>query len=754
MDHKIKYSTGISRWFFRLVHFFPVQLLLGYLKNYQLLLLAWLIPFLITAKAIGFTFGLPSLFLTPEYLGHVGSYAFLFTGLAAGSFIMAFHISSYVVMANRYPFIVTVSKPFYVYSLNNSLIPAAYLLLYGIESYKSQVYNELTSPWHAINNLLFFLAGVIIFVYFSFGFFFLVVRVFPKIFSIKQETLEKHSWLRWIAKLSENEKEAKLNEAPKERFGVYGVGLYMRSFTRIAWARFYGHYTREQMVRVFRYQHQHAFYYVILILSFIILRGFIKDVPALILPAAASFHLIFTVILLVSSFFYIIFRKWTWLVLLGLVLLLTAISPMHIGRYNNNAYGMNYDLKNKTVHPREHGNFRADSLKTIQILNRWYHNNNPTDDPAKKPKMVIVCTSGGGLKMAYWTFYTLGYADSVLHGRLMKHIRLISGASGGMLGAAYLRELYLRYQEHKIKNYYSAGYLHRLSKDILNPIFYSFSMSDWFIRLQRFEYNGHRYYKDRAYMFEQTVNRNLGPYLNKPLEAYKIPEENAQIPMMVLTPTIMNVGTRLIISPIGVSYLAKTETDNSGVNIEFRYNYRDFEADKLNFLSAIRMNASFPYVSPFAALPGSPRITVFDAGLNDNFGYLTAYVFITEFSDWIDQNTSGVILIRLNENDIVNYNDKIDFLTRLTEPLGTLFVNWSNIQKNDLLPMLFSLNKILPGKVHFIHFSFGTAQKRISLSWHLTKREVQILTNAINNPQNQRELKRLKALMASPPSSP
>ncbi len=52
--------------------------------------------------------------------------------------------------------------------------------------------------------------------------------------------------------------------------------------------------------------------------------------------------------------------------------------------------------------------------------------------------------------------------------------------------------------------------------------------------------------------------------------------------------------------------------------------------------------------------------------------------------------------------------------------------------------------------VHFfIHFSFGTAQKRISLSWHLTKREVQILTNAIDNPQNQKELKRLKALMAS-----
>jgi len=185
------------------------------------------------------------------------------------------------------------------------------------------------------------------------------------------------------------------------------------------------------------------------------------------------------------------------------------------------------------------------------------------------------------------------------------------------------------------------------------------------------------------------------------------------------------------------------------VNIELRHNYRDFDADHLNFLSAIRMNASFPYVSPFAALPGMPRITVYDTGLNDNNGYLTAYVFLCEFREWIHKNTSGVVIIRLDENDIINYNDKTDFLTRLTEPLGTLFVNWSNIQKNDFLPVLLSLKKVFPRKIHFIHFSFGTAKKRVSLSWHLTKRGKQILTGAMHNPQNREQLKRLKTLMDS-----
>ncbi len=140
--------------------------------------------------------------------------------------------------------------------------------------------------------------------------------------------------------------------------------------------------------------------------------------------------------------------------------------------------------------------------------------------------MVLVCTSGGGLKMALWTYYSLGYIDSLTNGSLLKHTQLITGASGGMLGAAYLRELYLDHLTGEINSYYSYTYIDRLSKDLLNPILYSFSMSDWFFRLERFSYNGYTYYKDRAYMFEKFVNKNLGPVLDKPLSAYYEPERN------------------------------------------------------------------------------------------------------------------------------------------------------------------------------------------------------------------------------------
>ena len=92
-----------------------------------------------------------------------------------------------------------------------------------------------------------------------------------------------------------------------------------------------------------------------------------------------------------------------------------------------------------------------------------------------KPKLIIINTSGGGLRSALWTFYSLQYADSLLHGELLKHTELITGASGGMLGAAYLRELLLRKYDHKI-NVLIVVVVHDVLNvlNVLNVFFYAY----------------------------------------------------------------------------------------------------------------------------------------------------------------------------------------------------------------------------------------------------------------------------------------
>ncbi len=734
-----------KRFLKRIYFFFPVRLLVGYLKTNHLILLSWLIPFMIILNGLGIRFGLPSLFLTPEYMGKINGFAFLFLGLVTGSFIMAFHISSYVVMAHRYPFIATVSKPFYIYSLNNSAIPVAYLLIYLYESFRFQTGYEMIPPLHVVMNLTAFLTGILLFVYFSFGFFYFLVRVWPRIVIAEHSKLSKKKWLRWLVQISEKDKQKKMEEAPKENKGPSKVEWYISGISSISRSRDFSHFDRSYLTKIFHQQHRNALFYVLLILTFIIIRGLIKDQPQLILPAGASLLLLFTLILLIISLFYIVFRQWTFVAVLVLLFAGNFVSPFTINSYNNNAYGLNYSNKKATINPLSHGNFQIDSLNTVKILNRWAKKNVMPSD--KKPKMVIICASGGGMKLAMWTYYSLAYADSLTQGRLLRHTELFTGASGGMLGDAFLRELYLEKQEGKIKKLLSKKYISEITTDILNPVFYSFSMSDWFFRLQHFRYNGHRYYKDRAYMFEQTLNRNLGPILDKPLIAYRKEEESAKIPMLILTPTIITTGSRMIISPVDVSYLTKDPYNKVLKNVEFRYNYHAFGADSLRFLSAIRMNASFPYVSPIVALPGKPRLTLFDAGLNDDYGYLTAYAFAMEFKNWILQHTGGLIIINVDENDYISYGKAARFPSRILKPLGVLFTDWLSIQENNYLPVVASLKKTLNGKFDFINFRFGSVNKRVSLSWHLTKRDKQILKQAIYLPPNQKELQRLRQLL-------
>ena len=482
MTFKSKYLLLLTK---NPASFFPVRLLLDYLKFNRLILLSWLLPFLFVTGAMGEKFGIQTLFLTPEYMGSVNAVAFLFTGLATGSFIMAFHIASYVVMAHRHPFIVRFSRPFYRYALNNSAIPLVYLVLYLVVSAVHQTRYELQSAGVIVFNLLLFLLGVVAFVYLSFGFFYIIVGVVPKLIRYLRNKIKISSKLNphLLKYLTDKDADNKIKESPIWNDEEVKVNFYLRTFFKIRPIGKYAHFTRQQFKQVFQYQHVNAFAYVTFVLILVIIRGLIKDVPELIIPAGASFLIMLTVLLLMTSLFYIVFGKWTVVVIFSILFLFGYFSPFNMMNYSNSAYGMDYS-ENTPVDLFSHGNFRKDSLNTIQILNRWKKKNTFSDSTKSKPKMVIVCASGGGLKMAVWTYYALGYADSVLNGQLLNHTGLVTGASGGMLGAAYLRENYLRFVEEKEQTVFSLDKANKLSQDILNPIFYTFSMSDWFFRLQ------------------------------------------------------------------------------------------------------------------------------------------------------------------------------------------------------------------------------------------------------------------------------
>ena len=93
--------------------------------------------------------------------------------------------------------------------------------------------------------------------------------------------------------------------------------------------------------------------------------------------------------------------------------------------------------------------------------------------------LLIINTSGGGSRSAAFTMNILQKLDKLNGGRLMDKTFMITGASGGMFGAAYFREL-SRLREYKDStiNPDDRKYTDAISGDLLNPLFSSFVARD------------------------------------------------------------------------------------------------------------------------------------------------------------------------------------------------------------------------------------------------------------------------------------
>src|SRR5262249_36369334 len=68
---------------------------------------------------------------------------------------------------------------------------------------------------------------------------------------------------------------------------------------------------------------------------------------------------------------------------------------------------------------------------------------------------------------------------------------------------------------------------------------------------------------------------------------------------------------------------------------------------KLTLASAVRMSATFPYITSAVALPTDPPRHVVDAGYYDNYGVNLAVAWIASHRHWIMKNTQGVLVVQI-----------------------------------------------------------------------------------------------------------
>jgi hypothetical protein len=732
------------------------------LKKNQLLLLFWIVLFGMITKSIAAKYGVPYLFLNPEYLNKTNVLSYFVVGFACGGFIMAFNISSYIMNGFRFPFLATVSNPFLKFCLNNCIVPILFMVVYCANIYKFQYQDQFTSHLTIWLDMLGFLGGIVLFIFLSLSYFFKFNKDIFNLFGIKtveQEDLKKKKTTRVVFRKNMTMKNISSRESRD-----WHVETYISNFRRIRIARDVSHYDKENLLEVFRQNHRNAAVFEIFVVITVLLLGLFRNVPLLAFPAGASLFLIFTLYLMITSALHTWLRGWSTFVTLLIFLFINYLFSLNFFYAKSYAFGLNYDTEkasysDENIRRYNASNVDADIQHMIGILDKWKTKNSVTEiDKKNKPKLVLINTSGGGLRSSLWTFEVLQFTDNILHDELLSHTFMVTGASGGMVGAAYLRELYLKKVQDKKFNFHNSRYRENISRDILNPIAFSIAVNDLFLRFQTFKDGDYVYKMDRGYAFENGLNHNTEDvFKGKRLRDYKMLESEAKIPLMVLTPTVVNDGRKMYISSQPVSFFTQTNhADNLDIalnteGVEFSSFFKKQDADNLLFTSALRMNATFPYVTPVVDMPSIPVIEMMDAGARDNYGAQTTMKFIYTFRQWIEENTSGVVIIQIRDRFKqfpIDANGNKNLVGTLSTPMDAFYSNTFTIQdfSNDEIYKYGS--KWLNCKVDVIDFQLHNQKSdNISLSWHLTNKEKRKVLSSLALPENQAAMLKLKHIL-------
>ena len=749
----------------------PIQLLLNHVKKNQVMLVLWFLIFGFTSQHLGRVMGIPYLFLDPEYMGVVGIQSMFILGMSFSIFNMSFQLTSYILDSNRFSFIGSLKNPFIRFFQNNSIIPTLFLIVYFYNFYHFQVESGFKDEWKILIESLSFIAGMLLVKTILLYYFKLSNKDLFKMFTSNLETTLRRNKMNRVNVMN-GITTAKKTKYKVDYFYEFPFKLIPVDRTKIV--------DKALIVKVFDQNHMNAVFIEVLIFALIVLFGQFNDIPQFQIPAGASAFIFLSFVITLTGAFSYWLRGWAITTVVILAIVINYFTKNGMLKLDNEAFGINYQttradfsVENLALITSD-SNYIHDKEKTILILENWKKKFPKT----KKPKMIFLCASGGGQRAAVWAFRTLQVVDNATNGDLMQNSVLMTGASGGMIGAAYYRDLYYRQIQGKIVNCKNEQYVDNIAKDVLNPLLFNFFVNDIFFRVRNFEINGLQYTKDRGFAFEQQLARNTKTTLNRSLKSYQKPEAEAIIPMLIMSPTVVNDGRKLYISPQNVSYMCtaqlgtKYNTQQRIKGIEFRRMFKDQWADSLHFMSALRMSATFPYITPNVVLPSYPSMEIMDAGLSDNFGYTDAIRFMYVFRDWISENTSGVVIVSIRDSDKEMQIEKRKGQTifeKVFNPIGSLYNNWDMLQDITNDNLVDYASGWFKGKMDVINFEYipqskdweelkirklsHTAiqkkeqQERASLSWHLTTREKESIKRTIYEANNVAALERLQLLL-------
>jgi hypothetical protein len=686
--------------------------------------------------------GASYLFLEPEYLGKTDWRAYLILGTCMGLFTIAYQLSAYILDGYRYFIVIWGPYPFVRFILNNSIIPLLFLLLYFIEFYNHLYVREGIAFFHFWELWFAFLSGfilvqVLVVLYFS--------RVHKDLFQIFGEQVIK-----------ELQNPRILLQRIRETMQMHeSVSFYLDVDLRWKAVPENFYLEAKQVLRVLNQNHTNALLLEMFIFLLLIILGFFQDDPPVIIPAGASFLIFFSFLLMaVGAVSY-------WSRRMGLFQLLIVGMLLYylIQSFSWDPYTPLYGLKSQPVFPYSvselekayYRRYLGDYQVGLTYLENWKNR-----QEALKPKFVLVCVTGGGLRSARWVLNSLQYLDSLTEGKFSKRIGFLTGASGGMFGVFYFRHLMEETRDSLARNWrYHQIHRERVSADLLNATIFH-----WIVNVVPFfkiQMDGEAYKKGRDWGFEQQLIANFGQWLaNYRLQDEKEKVLHGELPLLVFPTTCTADGRQIYFSSLPCSYLTLLPKINSVYrnelgSVDARLFLPDSAVEQIRVTSLLRATATFPLVLPFIDLPTHPPVEIMDAGVYDNYGIHTVIRFLYTYREWLAENTSGVIVVQIRDSRQVAAITplKTNLLNRIGDLIQGTYLSFAESRDYINDEVIRYAQTWFKGPFDLVELQYvpSASYRSASLGFHLTKSEKADIDHALYSEANQKAFHYVQQLL-------
>ncbi len=244
--------------------------------------------------------------------------------------------------------------------------------------------------------------------------------------------------------------------------------------------------------------------------------------------------------------------------------------------------------------------------------------------------MVVVCCSGGGIQAGAWAAQVLTglQKEAELGASFCRAISLVSSVSGGSVGSLFYLDQYDKgtlplNQQPLEQDPVAQAVFNGATTDVLNAVGWGLAYPD----LMRFFGLPWLPPKmmDRGTVIEEDWKSSLhsdDPDKAPTFSNWRHKITQGLLPIPLFNATLVESGKRFIISPVSFFHADNRECE------DFSSAYSGFD---VSAVSAARLSATFPYVSPVSkniSFKNVPDYHVADGGFFDNYGVFSSLEWI------------------------------------------------------------------------------------------------------------------------------